>query len=155
MSPNLVTNGKWPNGNTVSRSPNGFIPSGMTNGSARRDSGIDMSERSSERPIPRIGLNTAKDSMVIFNGDEKVVSGNQTRIVPNENPNARTLRMNNSMAGEGQLTLHGLDLEEEDELGELTQSQRESMPYPSLPREKSNLFPPRETLEIENEKADN
>ncbi|XP_060588195.1 uncharacterized protein LOC132743661 [Ruditapes philippinarum] len=152
MSPNILANGKWPNGNRLSMSPNGIVPSGMTNGSVRRDSGIDMSERSSERPMPRIGINAAKESMVIFNGDEKVISGNDTRIVPNENPNARTLRMDNSMAGEGPLTLQGLDNEEYDELGELTH--RESMPYPSLPREKSNLMPPIETTDPEKEKEE-
>lgn len=156
MSPNLISNGRIPNGNPVSMSPTGthtgnFLPSGMTNGSLRRDSGIAMTEKSSGRPTPRIGLNPSKESMVIFNGDEKVISGNDTRIVPNENQNARTFQMNNSMSVGGPLTLEGLDNEEDDELGELS-PHRENMPYPSLPREKSNLMPPIETSDPEKDK---
>lgn len=156
MSPTVLSNGKIPNGNPVSMTPTGthtgnFFQNGVANGSLRQDSGIAMTDKSSSRPTPRIGMNPSKESMVIFNGDEKVISGNDTRIVPNENPNAQTFQMNYSLPGDGPLTLEGLDDEESDELGELS-PHRENMPYPSLPREKSNLMPPIETTDPEKEK---
>ncbi|KAL4219506.1 hypothetical protein ACF0H5_022083 [Mactra antiquata] len=151
MSPSIISNGRL-------RQPVRLSPTdmhggtyantnGIANGSIRRDSGIAMTEKSLDRPTPRIGLNQETEAMVIFNGEENVISGNDTRIIPIENPNARTLHMDTSGRG-GTLTLQGLEDDEEmDVLGEM--SDRENMPYPSLPREKSNLMPPIETSDPE------
>lgn len=154
FSPNFYSNGKVSNGkisnvNLLSLSPNGTL-----NGSVRRDSGIAMTvtNRSIDRPTPRIGINPTKETMVIFNGDEKVVSGNNTRIVPNENREARTLTTYNSLSGQLEpLSINELDHEEgNDGIGDLSPSSRD-MSYPSFPREKSNLLPPMETADPEKE----
>ncbi|XP_052224008.1 uncharacterized protein LOC127839665 [Dreissena polymorpha] len=153
VSPSFISNGKVANGHVKSFSPEGGFSAHQT--SSRRDSGIGSTEKSTfgSRPTPRIGLNASKESMVIFNGDEKVISGNDTRIVPNTNPNPRVFHMENFVTGEGPLTLQGLEDEEGDQLAELSPGvNKDSLPYPSLPREKSNLMPPIETADPEKEK---
>ncbi|XP_052788521.1 uncharacterized protein LOC128223272 [Mya arenaria] len=148
VSPSIISNGKIGNGHAKSLSPDGLFSTHNT--SSMQDSGIALTDKSiGERPTPRIGINPSKESMVIFNGDQKVISGNDTRIVPNTNPNPRVFHMENFIRGEGPLTIEGLD-EEDDSVGELTS--RENYPYPSLPREKSNLMPPIETSDPEKNK---
>jgi len=152
-SPSIISNGKLQNGHVKTLSPDLLLAGNNVSSmrrDSRRDSGIALTEKTlSDRPMPRIGLNPSKESMVIFNGDEKVVSGNDTRVVPNTSRPPRTFHLESFITGEGPLTLIGL--EEDDVVGEL--SPRESHAYPSLPREKSNLMPPIETTDPEKDKG--
>ena len=95
-------------------------------------------------------LNRDRESMVIFNGDEKVISGNDSRVVPSEKQSFRRFEPDTGGAGHhGILTLQGLEDETGDGLGDLASPK--DVPYPTLPREKSNLLPPIETIDPEKE----
>ena len=156
-SPNLIPNGKpvsLPNGAPVGNQNKGSYVTfnGGPPTSPTRDSGIALTEKSSDRPTPRIGINPSKEAMVIFNGDEKVISGNDSRIIPAENPSARTFRtMNPGLDPE--VGIVSLTVLEENEVGDsVAELTPREYPYPSLPREKSNLMPPIETIDPEKEK---
>ena len=118
---------------------------GIANGYYGREMGNHFHEKPGDRPAPRIHkLTPGKESMVIFNGDEKVISGNDSRVIPNEYPTARSMSLR--LDTNGASTYKSMD--------EMSpgHDHLNDAPYPSVPREKSNLMPPIETIDTPKEK---
>ena len=138
------------NGNIVNAAPGGkedwlntSLNGSIANGYVGKEFGNHFHEKPGDRPVPRVHkLTPGKESMVIFNGDEKVISGNDSRVIPNEHPTSMSLRLDTS----GATTYKSVDEmgAGDDNVGDL--------PYPSVPREKSNLMPPIETIDSPKEK---
>ena len=121
----------------LNSSLNGSIP----NGYLGKEMGNHFSEKPGDRPAPRVHkLTPGKETMVIFNGDEKVISGNDSRVVANNHPTSRSMIMDQG----GALTFKSLD--EEGNFNEYA-GNADDLPYPSIPRAKSNLMPPIETID--------
>ena len=161
LSPTNLTAGRpiaVSNGNVVNMAPgreedwlNRSMNGGLSNGYIGKDIGNYFHEKPGDRPAPRINkLTPGKESMVIFNGDEKVISGNDSRVIPNENPSARSMRMDPS----GVITFKSIDEEGTgyDYMGRISSENIGELPYPSIPREKSNLMPPIETIDSPKDK---
>lgn len=135
------------NGNVVNAAPGGqndWLNKSLNGSISNGYIGNHFNEKPGDRPAPRVHkLTPGKESMVIFNGDEKVISGNDSRVVPNEHPTARSMSLRFDQSGA--TTSKSLDddgMEETDI----------DLPYPSVPRSKSNLMPPIETIDSPKEK---
>ena len=132
----------------LNRSMNGGIPNGYTG----KDIGNYFHEKPGERPAPRVfnKLTPGKESMVIFNGEEPVISGNDTRVIPNENPSTRSFRTDPG----GVVTFRTIDEEGNGDnyKGRLSSENFEDLPYPSVPRESSIMMPPIETSDSPKDK---
>ena len=125
--------------------PNAPFNENIANGYYGKEIGNHFQEKPGDRPAPRMHKLTAgKESMVIFNGDEKVISGNDSRVIPNEHPTARSMSLR--LDASGATTYKSVDEMSpgDGNMGDL--------PYPSVPREKSNLMPPIETIDSPKEK---
>lgn len=109
---------------------------------SRMNSDDTNTGKTSLRPTLRIGVATSKQPMVIFNGDSNVLRETEPRATANKNRNI-VFNMDNFISAEKPVASYSHDLEETGDIPVITPY--DSLPYPSLPREKSNLMPPIET----------
>lgn len=101
----------------------------------------------------RSDSSTLKSNMVIFEGDRTTGSANQSSVLP-ENSNRQVSNISEFVNAETLLPV--TSYRNADRIGNLNMSLHETdnLPYPSLPRERSNLMPPIETAGPENNKGD-